>query len=324
MEQRASFLARMYGGLAESQTWTSTLYLLMTAATGVFWFVVTFTLVTTGVSTLIIWIGIPILWFTFWVVRFGADTERTLISSLTHIDIEQPYRPIPDESSFGARWKIRATDPATWRDLAYLWLLLPLGILWFTLTVLVWAVPLALMATPILVAVGIDAVMIDGSGFFFAIDTMAEAWIAAGVGVLLLAVVPKAIMLMTKVHGGLARALLGPTRRSLEHQVEDLVVARERTLDAAEAERRRIERDLHDGAQVSLVAVAMNLGRATSKFETDPEAAQALVVEAHAQAKQALVELRDLARGIHPAVLADRGLDAAVSALAGRSRSRSR
>jgi len=121
------------------------------------------------------------------------------------------------------------------------------------------------------------------------------------------------------VQGELARALLGPTRRSLERRVEDLVVSRDRTLDAAEAERPRIERDLHDGAQVSLVAVAMNLGRATTKFETDPEAAQALVGEAHVQAKQALVELRDIARGIHPAVLADRGLDAAVSALAGRS-----
>ncbi len=321
MEQRASFWARTYGGLVDGQTWMSTLYLLLTLVTGVLWFVVTFTLLVTGVSTLIIWIGIPILLFTFWVVRFAAQAERSLIRTMIGIDIADPYRSIPDDTSFWGRWKLRATDPATWRDLVYLWLLMPLKILWFTVVVVMYGVALSLMATPILVANGLDAMMIDGAGdqFLFVIDTMGEAWVAVAIGLLLLAIVPSTVRAIAQVQGGLARALLGPTRRSLERQVEDLVVSRDRTLDAAEAERRRIERDLHDGAQVSLVAVAMNLGRATTKFETDPEAAQALVGEAHLQAKQALVELRDLARGIHPAVLADRGLDAAVSALAGRS-----
>ncbi len=319
MEQRASFLARTYGGFTDGRTWTSTLLLLLSFVTGVLWFIVTLTLVATGVSTLFVWVGIPILLFTFWVVRFAARTERSLIRTMTDIDIADPYRSIPDGTSFWERWKLRATDPATWRDLGYLWLLMPLKILWFAVVVVVWAVPLSLMATPILLGVGLEPMLIEGDQFRFAIDTMGEAWIAVAIGVLLLAVVPAVVRLTAKAHGGLARALLGPTRRSLERQVEDLVVSRDRTLDAAEAERRRIERDLHDGAQVSLVAVAMNLGRATTKFETDPEAAQALVGEAHLQAKQALVELRDLARGIHPAVLSDRGLDAAVSALAGRS-----
>ncbi len=85
---------------------------------------------------------------------------------------------------------------------------------------------------------------------------------------------------------------------------------------AADAERRRIERDLHDGAQQRLVALAMTLGRA--KATEDPALARTLVGEAHGEAKEALVELRNLARGIHPAVLTDRGLDAAVSALAAR------
>jgi signal transduction histidine kinase len=85
---------------------------------------------------------------------------------------------------------------------------------------------------------------------------------------------------------------------------------------AADAERRRIERDLHDGAQQRLVALAMTLGRA--RASEDPVHTQRLVAEAHGEAKEALVELRNLARGIHPAVLTDRGLDAAVSALAAR------
>ncbi len=89
-------------------------------------------------------------------------------------------------------------------------------------------------------------------------------------------------------------------------------------MDAAEAERRRIERDLHDGAQQRLVAVAMELGRAKAKFSDDVDAAAALVDQAHAEAKAALIELRELVRGVHPPVLTDRGLDAALSGLATR------
>ncbi len=90
-------------------------------------------------------------------------------------------------------------------------------------------------------------------------------------------------------------------------------------MDAAEAERRRIERDLHDGAQQRLVAVAMSLGRARDRLDEDPDATRVLLDEAHTDAKHAVSELRDLARGIYPAVLADRGLDAALSAQAAGS-----
>jgi len=113
--------------------------------------------------------------------------------------------------------------------------------------------------------------------------------------------------------------MLGPTRAdALAIEAERLQSSRARGVEAAEAERRRIERDLHDGAQQRLVAVAMGLGRAKSKMDSDPEAAAALIAEAHADAKLAIKELRDLARGIYPSVLGDRGLDAALSALAAR------
>jgi signal transduction histidine kinase len=98
--------------------------------------------------------------------------------------------------------------------------------------------------------------------------------------------------------------------------VDTLEETRAGMVAAADAERRRIERDLHDGAQQRLVALAMTLGRA--RASEDPTHTQRLVAEAHGEAKEALVELRNLARGIHPAVLTDRGLDAAVSALAAR------
>ncbi|WP_394362972.1 sensor histidine kinase [Amycolatopsis sp. SB7-3] len=122
------------------------------------------------------------------------------------------------------------------------------------------------------------------------------------------------------LHGNLAYSLLGPNRAAkLEQKAERLQASRARGVDAAEAERRRIERDLHDGAQQRLVAVAMSLGRAKSKFDQDPNAVRELIDEAHLDAKLAVSELRDLARGIYPAVLGDRGLDAALSAQAAKS-----
>ena len=118
----------------------------------------------------------------------------------------------------------------------------------------------------------------------------------------------------------LDRSLLPPARTAaLQAEVTDLDRARMAGIEAAGAERLRIERDLHDGAQPRLVALSMTLGMAKSKIDNDPERAKELVSEAHAEAKGIVNELRQLARGIHPAVLTDRGLDAAVSALAGRS-----
>lgn len=135
--------------------------------------------------------------------------------------------------------------------------------------------------------------------------------------------VPMAIWVVPWIgwmHGQLALSMLGPPRaQRAEEKAQQLQASRARGVDAAEAERRRIERDLHDGAQQRLVSLAMGLGRAKSKLDSDPEALRELLDDAHSDAKQAVSELRDLARGIYPAVLADRGLDAALSAQAAKS-----
>jgi signal transduction histidine kinase len=115
-----------------------------------------------------------------------------------------------------------------------------------------------------------------------------------------------------------AQALLGPSRTSeLEHRVEQLAQTRAGVVDAADAERRRLERDLHDGTQQRLVSLAINLGMARAQVSTVEEAHQA-IADAHEEAKSALAELRDLIRGLHPAVLEDRGLDAALSGVTAR------
>ncbi|MFF4409029.1 sensor histidine kinase [Streptoverticillium reticulum] len=123
--------------------------------------------------------------------------------------------------------------------------------------------------------------------------------------------------LLTNVDRAMVRGLLCPSGE-LERRIAELEQDRGVVVDTAAADLRRIERDLHDGAQARLVALAMGLGLAKEKLLEDPEVAAQMVDEAHGEVKLALQELRDLARGIHPAVLTDRGLDAALSSVAGR------
>jgi signal transduction histidine kinase len=169
----------------------------------------------------------------------------------------------------------------------------------------------------------VRAIVTDGPTWRAAAYVLVAAVLAPlefAVGVVGAIVVPVGLWVAPWVvwgHLALARVLLGQNRSDrLEATTERLVASRARGVDAAEAERRRIERDLHDGAQQRLVAVAMNLGRARAKVDSDPLAVRGLLDEAHTDAKLAIAELRDLARGIHPPVLTDRGLDAALSALA--------
>jgi signal transduction histidine kinase len=237
------------------------------------------------------------------------------------VRIPEPYRPLP-AGSLWQRARVLAGDPATWKDLAYLVLLFPLGMVWFVVTTTLWTFALGLLTAPLWYwtpSEGGLALLVNGERTYLVIDTLPEAILAAVVGAALVVAAAWAVKGMAAAHGALALALLGLSDHQLRARVEALQASRDRAVDAAEAERRRIERDLHDGAQQRLVALAMDLGMARAKLETDPSAATALVGEAHEEAKRALAELRDLARGIHPAVLADRGLDAAISALAARS-----
>lgn len=310
---------RQAAGLADRRTWTRFAYLLATFPLGQFWFIALVTLISLGASLVIIWVGLPILWFVFLLWRRGAEIERDFVAWGLGIEIETPYRTEP-AGPVRRKWAVRLGDPATWRDLVYLLLLFPLGIVWFTILAIVFALPLSLIATPIFFRWWPPFSFVGEGWQWLVIDTTGEALVAAAFGVALLFLVPTVIKGMAAIHGAIAAALLGPAESArLSAEVQGLRVSRGRGLDAAEFERRQIERNLHDGAQQRLVALAMGLGMAREKLEDDPEAARALVDEAHEHAKLAIVELRDLARGISPAVLADRGLDAALSALAAQA-----
>jgi signal transduction histidine kinase len=242
-------------------------------------------------------------------VRDLANAERRRVGKRTGTAIDTPYRPVS-----GPAWRRglgQLRDPATWRDMC--WLVLagyPRLVAGFIPLGLYLGGPLNL-ATPVIRAAG---------GHFsntVEITNMTRAYLVAGLGVVYLAAAPWVSRALTWLEIAVARWLLAPTARGrLRARVEELATTRAETVDAQAAELRRIERDLHDGAQARLVALAMSLGMAEDAVDLDPEQAKQLVAEARAAARTALTELRDLVRGIHPPVLADRGLVGALQALA--------
>jgi signal transduction histidine kinase len=288
--------SRVAAAWSAERTWSAALHLWLSAVLGPLWFAV----LCSGLAFMVFPpVGLPAAVGAVALARQGAIMERGRVRVLLGVDISEPYLPLP-EGSPGRRLRAAASDPATWRDLAAMLLLLPIGI-----------VAVAALALPALAVAALTLPAWDG------VSTISI--LAALVGLLVLPFLPFAWRGLATAHEALLRGLLGPTRASLSARVATLADSRARAVDAAEAERRRIERDLHDGAQQRLVALAMDLGMAKERFATDPQGARELVEQAHDEAKRALVELRDLARGIHPAVLTDRGLDAALSSLAGRS-----
>ena len=312
------------GGRLLSQAVLPTLLLLSSFPLGLLWFVVLAALLLVGLPLTIVWVGLPILALAMLACVYGVRVERWRLRALLGTRLPAPFRPLP-RGPVLARARARAADPALWRGLLYLLLLLPTGLAELVV-VSVLAFSAVLISYPLWFWVLPDGVAIRATGAFVA-DTLPEALLVAVVGLPALAAAVALIPHASRAHGALGRALLGPRRReALDERVEVLTEGRSKAVEAAIAERRRIERDLHDGAQQRLVALAMTLGMARQKLERGlggdvaghPEATQ-LVAEAHEEAKRALAEIRDLIRGIHPAVLTDRGLDAAVSALAGRS-----
>jgi signal transduction histidine kinase len=223
-----------------------------------------------------------------------------------------PQPPIPNRLSVQGMVTM-ARSQATWRQLGY-----------------------HLLAAPVLAAGALAAFGMWVAGVFwtlaFALRPVAppgswyhyatKPWLIdslltlAGIALLMLA--PLVTAGVAALDTRAARTLLGPSRtEELEHKVEHLTQTRAGVVDAADAERRRLERDLHDGTQQRLVSLAMNLGMARAQVTTVEEAQQA-IADAHEETKTALAELRNLVRGLHPPVLEDRGLDAALSGVAAR------
>jgi signal transduction histidine kinase len=292
-----------------------TAYLLLGLPAGV----LTFTVVVTGWATAlglaITLIGLPIALATIVVSRGMAQAERWRAALVLGEPIRGRYPPATTGRILD-RLKGVFADRQTWKDLGWHLLLLPIGIVGFTVAVVVWCWSLYCLTFPIWFKITPAAADFGD----FTLDTWWWALLVFAVGV---ATLPIAVALLRGTAAGtgaLARLLLGSDTEELEARVEVLTETRAGAVDAATAELERIERNLHDGAQARLVALAMDLGMAEERFERDPDGARELVEKARDEAKQALAELRDLARGMRPALLAERGLAEAIRALASRTK----
>jgi len=289
----------------------STGYLLRGGATAVAAAGVLLALLVSAVLCLVV-IGVPLLAGTLRAARSLAAAERRRAGRLLGEAVPQP--PTEPPATSWAQLRMVGRDRAIWRDLGWLALHavtgLPLAVCWLAVLLCAATAPVVTLAWWIP-----DGPPID---FFAPIDSWARALtvplpIAAVSAALLAWVGP----FVARAQATACRALLGPSARDrLAARVEQLSATRAAALDAHAAELRRIERDLHDGMQARLVAVAIQVGLAQRQRRTDSDTADVLLERAHAGIEETLTTLRDVVRGIYPPILADRGLAEAVRTLA--------
>jgi signal transduction histidine kinase len=271
--------------------------------------------VVTSASLVVVTIGIPLTVATVPAMHWIADLHRAWSAQVMGIPIARPYRPAV-EGGMITRLRAMATDRANYRDL--LWVLVD-----GTAGVFLCLLPVSFLLSaawyailPALIA-GLPHVFQSNFGIF-TIDSVGSAFtFGYPLGILSFALFWVTTRPVMRGYAKMTRSLLAPTEKAtLANRISQLTESRAETVDTQAAELRRIERDLHDGAQARLVSLGMSLGMAESLLASDPNAAQELLAEARESTGLALSELRDLVRGIHPPVLADRGLDGAVRALA--------
>ncbi len=299
-----------------AKTWRELGFLLLGGVMGIVSFTVAWTLFVTGISLAVTLVGIPLLYALAYVDRALSWIERSRMR-LVGEEPAAAYRR-PAKSGLWSHLVTVTTDPQTWKDLTWhLFVSIAAfgaGVVAFTL----WASALWAIVYPFYWSF-VPRSSLPELGRQ-RLDTWQFAIAVLGLGVALAIVTAWLCAAMTWVQVQLSRVLLEPSdRQRLAVRVEDLTRTRAAAADVQAAELHRIERDLHDGAQARLVAVTMELGRARERLDDDPELARELVASAHREAAAAIVELRELVAGIYPSVLADRGLDAAVSSVAAAS-----
>ena len=289
-------------------------WLVVSAAIGLPAPVLLFLVVASIPASLAAGLGLVLFAAAVWLTRRLAGLQRRRAAAVLGTPVADPYPTLP--AGLPARLPAVLRDRATWSDFAWLACQFVAGLGCLVLSATLWLGALQGVTAPVLLAVlpesaGYDPAMLELTG-----RSPVLSWLLVPAGAGLAVVAYRLPRYLVRGQARLAARLLGPGSRAvLTEQVDRLTVARAATVDASAAELRRIERDLHDGAQARLVAMTMSLGVAEDVIDTDPAVAKALVAEARAGAGTALTELRDLVRGIHPPVLADRGLSAAVQAL---------
>ncbi|MFF0432999.1 sensor histidine kinase [Streptomyces sp. NPDC004327] len=260
-------------------------------------------LLTVSVSAVLVVLVAPVL----------TAVQRARYRRLIGVDVPRLTPAAPERRTWAsvARWLVAARP---WRRIGYHLVLGPLLALLELLLLVAAAACLAGVTAPAWSWALPTGIRLDWFGYATRLPVYAAA------GLLLLCALPWIARAVAGAETRMALELLGPSRsQRLQERVDQLAVSRTDLIEAVDAERRRIERDLHDGTQQRLVSLAVNLGLAIAGHPDLPSEAREVITRAHLEAKEAIGELNDLVRGLHPAVLEDRGLDAALSGLAART-----
>jgi signal transduction histidine kinase len=312
----------------EASSWWGLLAILLGFIVAVTSFTVVSTLFSTGGSLLFVLVGIPVIAVGLEAARAFARLERW---RMTLVDprplVEHPYRPVDwsPREPYGAwvrQWAEGTfLDSSRWLDVAYAVVALPLAVVELVVVVVLWTMALGFLLAPavfgLLAWAGADPVIYPRP---LALNAPQAIGLSLLIGLVLLPVAASVTRGLAILHRAVVQGLLcvDPSE-ALRRDVTRLRESRAATLELEASELRRIERDIHDGAQQRLVKLAIDLSLAEEKVASDPDAARALIAESRDQARQALAELREVLRGAAPAILGDRGLTAALAAVAGRS-----
>ena len=283
-------------------TWNAVLFVVVGFVVGVVAFTAIISAFSAGAATLLAGVGVVLIVLGIEGSRLVARLERRRARLADPRPVlEHSYRPL--RGDLVTLFRAEFLDEARWRDVLYVGVNFPLVILEFVLIVVLWGLTIGLLAAPVTLT-GVPA-----------------PWtpVAVLAGIVLLPIAASLTQLVAVLHRAVISGLIGTTEtRELRRQVETLRESRSAVLDAEAGELRRIERDLHDGAQQRLVMLTIDLGLAAERIDTDAAGAKELVLEARTEAQQALAEIRSLVRGIAPAILLDRGLVPAIESISAR------
>ncbi|MFE2107116.1 sensor domain-containing protein [Kitasatospora sp. NPDC059463] len=301
------------GLLRSAAPWRAAGYLLATGLTGLLLCAGLLLSVTAAGVLAVLLVGLPLLAALALVGLPVAAWERRLARFLDGGRVPDPHR-VPDRPGLAAWLRLRYRERATWRELGFTALA----------AFVLWPVDLAVagcaLAVPGCLLAAVPLLLLDGEQVnvlkVWQVHSTGTAALCGLAGLVLLPLLSHPLVLAADARAALVRLLLGPGRQ--ERRIGELVRSRARLVDAFEAERRRIERDLHDGAQQRLVALRMTLGLARLDAPPDGPLAARLAA-AHREAGDVLAGLRELINGIHPQVLTDRGLPEACADAADRS-----
>ncbi|MCY0937957.1 sensor histidine kinase [Streptomyces sp. H34-S4] len=320
--QSGSGTGRVLRAPVEGRTWREFGYLMLGLPLSTLYFSLAITGVSLGAGLLVTFLGVPVLAGVLAMCRGFGRVERARMRGMLGHAIAEPAPIRAEKDGAIARMGALLKSGSAWRHVLYSVIHFPWAVFAFCVALVFWAYGWAMLLYPLWFWIfpaftdqpGLQLFQNDDYSFYLDSPVRIAATFVTGLALTL--ATPWVIRALTTVDRVLVCGLLGPSR--LAHRVSELESDRGVMVDTAAADLRRIERDLHDGAQARLVALAMDLGLAKEKLTQDPQAAARMVDEAHGEVKTALQELRDLARGIHPAILTDRGLDAALSSVASR------